>query len=203
MRVSQQEKERSHRRIVDSAARLVRERGVEGVSLADVMKDAGMTAGGFYRHFSSKEELVVSAVDAAFGESLGRLADYETELDVSDAVDAFERFYLSDAHVDNPGKGCPIPELAAEVGRNPVLKASMTAGVERMIERIAAGLDGSVQERRAEAAAHLAMMVGAVLLARATDPALGRLFVKSVEGRLSSAAPTASESVNDEQGQAK
>ena len=79
VRVSQQEKDLSHQRIVASAARLIRERGVDGAGVAEVMKDAGMTAGGFYRHFASKDDLIAAALDTAFAQTLGRLDAHDEQ----------------------------------------------------------------------------------------------------------------------------
>lgn len=190
MRVSQQEKDRSHQRIIDSAARLIRDRGVDAAGVAEVMKDAGMTAGGFYRHFASKEDLVAAALDSAFEQTLGRIGQRNEQTEADDAVAEFERFYLSEMHVDNRGYGCPIPALAGEVGRNPALKAPMTAGVERTIERLASAQGGPQAERRAEAAARLAMMAGAVAIARSSDPATAQLVLDSVRDRLGHIDPT-------------
>ncbi|WP_137144804.1 TetR/AcrR family transcriptional regulator [Mycolicibacterium sp. CR10] len=184
MRMSRQEKDRSHQRILDSAARLIRERGVDGAGVAEVMKDAGLTAGGFYRHFASKEALVAAAVDAAFEQSLDRIGTHDDPAQAAEAVAEWQRFYLSDVHVDNRGYGCPIPALAGEVGRSPALAAPMTAGVEATIERVAAGLNGSAAQRRAEAAARVAMMAGAVMIARSSDPETGQYVLDSVRDRL-------------------
>lgn len=190
MRVSQQEKDRSHQRILDSAARLIREHGVDGAGVAEVMKDAGLTAGGFYRHFASKEDLVAAAVGAAFAQSLDRIAPVDEHEQAGDAVADYERFYLSAVHVENRGYGCPIPALGGEAGRSPALRAPMSAGVEATIERIAAGLSGSTGERRAAAAARVAMMAGAVMIARASDPATGQFVLDSVRDRLGLHDPT-------------
>lgn len=202
MRVSQQEKDRSHQRILDSAARLIRERGVDGAGVAEVMKDAGMTAGGFYRHFATKEDLVAAAVDAAFAQSLERLGTHDEPALAGDAVVDWERFYLSAVHVDNRGYGCPIPALAGELVRSPALKAPMSVGVERTIERLAAGLSGSASARRAEAAARVAIMAGAVMIARATDPAIGQFVLDSVRDRLGLNDPTPPEPAGTDQGDA-
>lgn len=184
MRVSQAEKDRSHQRILDSAARLIRERGVDGAGVAEVMKDAGMTAGGFYRHFASKDDLVAAALEAAFTQSLDRVAATDEPEQAVAAVAEFERFYLSAAHVDNPGMGCPIPALGGDMDRNPVLKSTMTDGIAATIERIAAGLSGSEAERRTEAAARVAMIAGAVMIARASEAPLGQFVLDSVRSRL-------------------
>jgi len=184
MRVSQAEKEKSHQRILDSAARLIRERGVDGAGVAEVMKDAGMTAGGFYRHFSSKDELVGAALEAAFTQSLDRLVEADDPGQAAEAVADFERFYLSATHVDNPGYGCPIAALAGELKSSPPLKTPMTAGIEATIDRLAAGLTGSPAERRSQAATHIAMMAGAVMIARSSEPAVGQFVIDAVRHQL-------------------
>ena len=189
MRVSQAEKDKSHRRIIDSAARLIRERGVEGTAVADVMKDAGMTIGGFYRHFASKDELTAAALEAAFAQSLDRLDLQDDSVQAADAVAEFERFYLSAEHLDHPGYGCPIPALGGEVERKPGLESTMTAGIEATIDKVAAGLSGTSAQRRSEAAARVAMIAGAVMIARASDPALGQLVLDSVRDRLDLGEP--------------
>ena len=184
MRMSQAEKEKSHQRILDSAARLIRERGIEGAGVAEVMKDAGMTPGGFYRHFSSKDDLVGAALEAAFTQSLDRLVEADDPAHAAEAVADFERFYLSATHVDNPGYGCPISALAGESQRSPMLKTPMTAGIEATIDRLADGLTGSPAERRSQAAAHVAMIAGAVMIARASEPAVGQFVLDAVRDQL-------------------
>lgn len=202
MRVSQQEKDRSHQRIVDSAARLIRERGLDGAGVAEVMKDAGMTAGGFYRHFASKEDLAAAAVNAAFEQTLARLDAHDEQAQVVKAVAEFERFYLSDMHIDNRGYGCPIPALAGELSRSPALKVPMTAGIDATIERLATGQSGSPSERSAEAAARLAMIVGAVAIARSSNPATAQLVLNSVRDRLGRQDPTPLRRTGTDQGEA-
>jgi TetR/AcrR family transcriptional repressor of nem operon len=157
------------------------------------MKDAGMTAGGFYRHFARKEDLVAAALEAAFAQSLRRLDTPDKPEQAADAVAEFERFYLSAVHVDNSGQGCPIPALAGELERNPALKSTMTDGIAATIDRLAAGLSGSATERRAEAAARVAMIAGAVMIARASDAPLGQFVLDSVRSRLELDDPTPAE----------
>ncbi len=167
MRVSQAEKEKTRARIVSSAARMLRERGVDGASLADVMQDAGHTHGGFYRHFDSKDALVAAALDQAFDQILSPLSGEATARGQGDALERFVQSYLSQGHVDHPGQGCPIPTLAADVGRaSPAVQARFTAGVGRLVEQLA-----PVATERTAAWRQLAMMAGAVMLARATDDA--------------------------------
>ncbi|TPG35855.1 TetR/AcrR family transcriptional regulator [Mycobacterium hodleri] len=198
--MSQQEKDRSHQRIVASAARLMRERGLDGAGVAEVMKDAGMTAGGFYRHFASKDDLAAAAVGAAFEQTLARFDAHDEHAQTVDTVAEFERFYLSESHVDNPGYGCPIAALAGELSRSPALETPMTAGVEATIARLTAGRSGSPRDDRAEAAARLAMMAGAVAIARASDPVTAQFVLGSVRERLGLDDPTPPRRTGSNQG---
>jgi len=168
MRVSQAEKDRSHARIVDSAARLLRERGVENTSVTDVMSDAGLTHGGFYRHFDSKDALTVAAVQAAFDQFLRPLEDRIAAGDSDAALAQFRTLYLSQGHVEHAGMGCPVPSLASEIGRaGPALKDAFAAGVRRSIAALAAGAGDTSPDGMAAAAREFAMLAGAVMLARA------------------------------------
>jgi TetR/AcrR family transcriptional repressor of nem operon len=174
MRVSQAEKEKSRTRIIDSAARMLRERGVEGASVADVMSDAGLTHGGFYRHFDSKDSLVRAALDSAFDQMVARLdpADRSSGGEtLSGDLAAFEALYLSDAHVAAPGRGCPVAALAGDVGRTgDDVRGTFAQGVRRIVSGMANQLSGSRAQRQARAWRQLAMMAGAVAIARASDP---------------------------------
>lgn len=181
MRVSQAEKDRSHMRIVEGAARLVRERGIESTSVSDVMTDAGMTNGGFYKHFESKDALVAAALREAFDEMVALM---ESRLGSEDALAEYEGFYLSEGHVASPGMGCPVAALSGDVARAPAaLKAEFGAGVRRTISTIAASLPGSDQDKKiAEATRKLAMMAGAVVIARASDPGTARAVLGAAAG---------------------
>jgi len=175
MRVSQDEKDRSHRRIVEAAARLVRERGVEGAGVADVMALAGLTHGGFYRHFDGKEALLAAAVGESFGQIMSGLETPAAIEHPAQATAAFEDRYLSEGHVQNPGIGCPVAALAGDIARaSQPLRASFSAGLNRMVASLARGMRGSEQKRRDQAARRIAMMAGAVMIARASDEETGR-----------------------------
>jgi len=171
MRVSQAEKDKSHARIVQTAARLIRERGPETTSVADVMTGAGLTHGGFYRHFGNKDALTEAALDAAFEQILGAL-DARLKSDTPPgALAGFKDLYLSEAHVGHPGLGCPIAAIAGEVARGTMaLKQVFGKGVERLVARMAMGMPGAEARRREHAIRQLAMMAGAVMIARASDP---------------------------------
>ena len=184
MRVSREEKARSRARIVAAAARLVRERGLEGTGVADVMRDAGLTHGGFYRHFDDKDALVAAALEASFDDILARLdatpadgaaADHATPDGAAPVGADFRAFYLSEGHVERPGIGCPVAALGGEVARGAAaLRTAFGAGVRRMIAALARGTPGTTPDARARASRELAMLVGALMIARASDPATAR-----------------------------
>lgn len=182
-RASREEKDQSRSRIVASAARLFRERGIEGASVNDVMKDAGLTHGGFYRHFASKEALVESALDAAFDQIVAPLEASLAAQPPQTAGERFRAFYLSADHLENVGLGCPAAALASEIAREPAsARSHFSAGVRAMLVALARTKKGEAAEREAAAARELAMMVGAMTIARASDASLAKLVLKACRG---------------------
>lgn len=158
-RVSEAEKRKSHERIIDAAARLFRSDGIGPTSVADVMQAAGMTQGGFYRHFSSKEELVA----AAFGRSAEELTNgTQGEIRSRQRADYIER-YLSLAHVKNSGQGCPFAAYGSEAAR---LGAGVGAEAAAAMDRISFMLNGSGDPVADDGVATLALLVGTITLAR-------------------------------------
>ena len=209
MRVSREEKARSRARIVASAARLVRERGLEGAGVADVMREAGLTHGGFYRHFDDKDALVAAALESAFDDILARLdtptanappandaalhdaaADGAATHGVAQAAADFRTFYLSKAHVERPGIGCPVAALGAEVARGTAaLRTAFGAGVRRMVAALARATPGPAPDAHARATRELAMLVGALVIARASDPVTARDVLAACRTRGVAGAP--------------
>jgi TetR/AcrR family transcriptional repressor of nem operon len=184
MRTSRDEKEKTHRRIVDGAARLLRERGLEGTSVADVMNEAGLTHGGFYRHFDGKEALMLAALEAAFDERFAALQQRFDEQAPADAVAGYRAHYLHEGHVGALGIGCPVPTLGGEVARAPAaLKAAYGANIRQMIGLLAQGMAGPPEAREALAAREIAMLAGAIMLARASDPETGALILAACRER--------------------
>src|SRR5208337_1749453 len=120
MRVSKETMERHHQQIISTASAMLRERGVQGVSVADVMQSAGLTHGGFYRHFASKEALVVEATSAAFEGILDGLEKSSARKGNKTALEDYVSGYLSQKHVETPSRGCPIPAFGADVAREGV-----------------------------------------------------------------------------------
>ncbi|MEU4240188.1 TetR family transcriptional regulator [Actinoplanes sp. NPDC026619] len=150
-RVSQAQAQENRKRIVETAARLFRERGVAGVSVADVMTEVGLTHGGFYKQFASKEALVAEAVGQAFAESRDLLAGLDR--------DSFVEWYLTPEHRDDPGAGCPAAGFSGDMAREDEGNAALTA--------YASGV-GLYAQRMGEDLAAVSTLVGAMVLARAT-----------------------------------
>jgi len=174
MRYPAEETAAKHQRIVKEASRLFRERGFENVSVAEVMKAAGLTHGAFYAHFGSKEELQAAAV--AYGQkvSLQRVQ----RSDGKKTKESYADRYLSRRHRDNPGDGCTMAALAQELARSkPELKAAFEQGFEEILS--ATGGD------RNEAIFQAAAMMGGIVLARAVqDPRLSDEILRSVRQKL-------------------
>lgn len=165
MRVSNEEKRKSRARILQAASRRFREKGIEGTGLAEIMQEAGMTHGGFYKHFPDKEALVREALAEAF------LAVLEPEAGAASGLPAndFRALYLSEGHRDARGLGCPIAALGGEVARaDGATRRVMTEGVEARIALLQGGSDHGPKSR-AEAIRELAALVGAVVVARAVE----------------------------------
>lgn len=176
MRMSQAEKDKSHERIVASASRLLRERGIDGASVSDVMKDAGLTHGGFYKHFPNKDAMVASALDDAFESFIAMLDSAD-----SYAGNAYRDLYLSDTHVSNPGIGCPIAALGQDVARgSEELKAVFGRNVDQLTDALAETKEGSAAARKSDAIRQLCMLVGAVVVARACDPQTAEQVLSAV-----------------------
>lgn len=161
MKVSREQMAENRRRILDVASRLFREKGFDAVSVSEVMKAAGLTHGGFYGHFSSKDDLVAETIGYVLSNDEDGGGDLRAYLDD----------YLAPRHRDNAAAGCPTAGLAADIRhQTPAARAAMTAGLRSQIERVAKALpDIDAADRRRAAIGTWAAMVGAVILARAID----------------------------------
>ena len=160
-RVSQEQARLNRERVVAVAAALFRERGFNGVGVADIMASAGLTHGGFYGQFANKDALAAEAFDCALAEER------------RGSLDALIANYLSLGHVHAPGKGCPLAALANDVAREPMgspVRARFTDGVRRLAAILADLTPKASKERRRQRSlATLSTLVGAVVLARAVD----------------------------------
>lgn len=172
MRRSREAKADTHQDIVTTAAAILRERGIERTGVADVMKAAGLTHGGFYRHFATKEALLEAALDEAFRANVSPLEHYFATVGGDRAMSGYRAYYVSEPHVANPASGCPIAALGNDVARASAgLKARFGAGVMRLARLLETALGRSPEQRRAQALRDIAMRAGAVMIARASDPA--------------------------------
>jgi len=183
MRKSKAEAAISRDQILIAASRLFREHGPDRVSIADVMKAAGMTHGGFYKHFPSKDALLAAAIREAFSEKLGFL-NSQSDLDPTAALDRYVEGYLTLEHVADLATGCPIAGLAADTVRaGEAVSTAMAEGAEATIAQFAATKGGG-ERATADAILMLSSMIGAVVLARAVgDPALQRDILHLALGR--------------------
>ena len=183
MRYSDSHKEETRNRILSVASRQVRARGPDGVSVAEVMAEAGLTHGGFYAHFKSKDALIGAAIERAFE---SRRAYFRNRPDAGDDaafLDFFVDSYMSESHRDRPERGCPVATLSSDIPRqSEEARAAFDAGVRGLIQIIASRLAvGAPEDRDALAGSLVTEMAGAVALARAvSDPELSdRLLEQS------------------------
>jgi TetR/AcrR family transcriptional regulator, transcriptional repressor for nem operon len=163
---SQADKAASHERIVAAASRRIRREGIENISVAELMKQAGMTHGGFYRHFDSRDELVVEAIAEALAQGSKRVGA-STGLGRSAALAAIVEGYLSRLHRDKPETGCAVAALPTDIARaDPRAQAAYSRQVRSYIDALT-----ELAPDRHPDQAHLilAALVGALLLARAVD----------------------------------
>lgn len=190
MGYSQAQKEKTHRRIVAIASRRFRERGLAGLGIAELMEEAGLTAGGFYKHFASRDELVAEALGDAFGVWQRQKEAAESSgqpFSLANLVDD----YLSDGHRKNPGAGCAFSALAPEIARSNKRTRALTSEQVRKDLELIVGLLPGKDKRAARARAILTFsaLVGAMSLARAvSDEALSREILKTVADLLKNPA---------------
>jgi TetR/AcrR family transcriptional repressor of nem operon len=168
MRYDAEHKERTRERVVNVAAAAIREHGPSGIGVADLMNKAGLTHGGFYAHFRSKDELVAEAIGHMFDERYETFRRCTEGKDPARGLEKYIDVYLSARHRDDPAQGCPMPILAGDLARLPAAaKARFQAGFDRIIQGTATLLAELGQSHpRATASSALAEMVGALALSR-------------------------------------
>jgi TetR/AcrR family transcriptional repressor of nem operon len=174
MRYDAEHKEKTRQRVLKEAAKAIRAEGPHRVGVAGVMAKAGLTHGGFYAHFASKDELIAEAIGKMFEDAGRRFAHESQGRGPAAALAAYIDFYLSAAHRDSPAVGCPLPSLSADLPR-------MTELARERFGRGVAGLIGKVADKLlamdrldadALASSTVAELVGALSLSRAVaDPA--------------------------------
>ncbi|WP_428421158.1 TetR/AcrR family transcriptional regulator [Methylibium sp.] len=184
-------KDLTHDRIVGTAARAICRSGYDGTGVADIMKEAGLTHGGFYAHFPSRTALLAEAADRAGADSTERLRRVVEGLPAAKALDALVDHYLSDAHLKATELGCPLAALACDTPRQaPEVRAAVTQRLNETLDLVAQLLPGrSKADARTQAMAVLSCLVGAMALARAADDpklsrALRRACRQSLQQRL-------------------
>ena len=166
---SRDDKSASHERIVSTAAARIRESGTEQPGVAEIMRAAGLTHGGFYKHFASRDELIAASVERALTANEHTLAQITAAAD--DPLAAFADWYVSTAHRDDPASGCGVAGLGADAWRvGGAAQEAYRAQVERYLAQLQALLGGEDSETRQRATVTLSAMAGAVIIARALGP---------------------------------
>jgi TetR/AcrR family transcriptional repressor of nem operon len=166
MRYSENHKQETRNRVLKAAAAAVRAKGPDGVGVAEIMAEAGLTHGGFYAHFPNKEALVAAAITEAFAQSRRRFGRMTEGMTDAQALAAFVDAYVSNEHRTNPQRGCPIATISSDLPRQgPAVRAAFDAGVAGLIARLEAWLGAD----QALATSVLSEMAGAVTLSRAVS----------------------------------
>lgn len=168
MEIAPSRKALTHERILDTAARAIRRAGFQGVGVADIMKEAGLTHGGFYAHFASRDALLVEALEHAGRQSAERIARGNAVREAKGASPfrALIEGYLSDRHLSSTEDGCAVAALASEMPRQaPEVRAAAAQRVRGLVERVSDTLPAGATPGTATAVA--SQMVGALQLARA------------------------------------
>lgn len=180
MKVSREQMAENRRRILDAASRLFRAKGFDAVSVAEVMKAAGLTHGGFYGHFRSKDDLIAETLADTLAADPGKGLGFQ----------AFVEAYLSPKHRDNAADGCPTAGLAALTRHQAASsRKAMTVGLRSQFERLGKVSPGpTAAKRRRAAIGSWSAMVGAIILARAVDdPALSDEILEQTRSWISAA----------------
>jgi TetR/AcrR family transcriptional regulator, transcriptional repressor for nem operon len=170
MKVSRAQAAENRERILDVATRLFRERGIDGIGVSDLMQAAGLTHGGFYGHFESKEDLVAQACARAVSrmrQNWTNVVDQST----GDPLEALAATYLTPKHRDGAGRGCPMAALGPEIARQgPTVRRAFTDELRPFLDYLSRVVQGSSNNlRRQKALAAYAGLVGALVVSRAVD----------------------------------
>jgi len=168
MRYSREHKLETHARIVRKASVRLREKGAHGVGVADLMKEAGLTHGGFYAHFDSRDDLVIEAFTHAMDRSTERWRKLAEQMPREKRFATIVNSYLTSLHRDDPGRGCAIPTLGAEIARESSRTRRVFAGrLDQMIDMLAGQVPNLPRKAaRKRATAAMATMIGTLVMAR-------------------------------------
>lgn len=183
MRVSREEASGNRERVVATAAEKFRERGYDGISVVDLMKAAGMTHGGFYKRFASKDALMAEATELALASNLEHWRKAIAR-DPSRPAAALRRWYLGSGHLAAVGEGCAYAALAGEAPRHgPEIRRTFETYLQASISELTANAGDGDTDARADAMRSVAQMVGSLMLARAVDDkAFAREILESGKG---------------------
>ncbi len=184
-------KEASHEKIVEVAARAIRRSGYSGTGVADIMKEAGLTHGGFYAHFDSRDALLAEAGDRAGAESVALAASIAAAAPPGQALEAMLQAYLSQQHIDAIETGCPVAALCSEMPRQaPEVRRAATIHIKEMIDLFARQMpDWGQPQAHEKAMALLCSLIGTTMLARAVDdPNLSRALSAAMQKHWTPAA---------------
>ena len=186
MRYSSDHKAETRARILREAAKEIRAKGPDNVGVAGVMKRAGLTHGGFYSHFASKDALVTEAIGAMFDDAGAVSRAIEAANEPRAALVGYIDFYLSRAHRDARERGCPLPALSSDLARStPAARDRFAAGVSALTRRLARALAAlGVVKPESEASAMLSQLVGAGVLARAVEGAASDAILADAKASL-------------------
>ena len=187
MRYEPQHKARTHERIVRNASRQLRAKGLNGPAVTTLMKASGLTHGGFYRHFGSRDDLVVEAIEESLEELRERLVAAAKQADPGEGWKAMVRSYLSLELCDRPDEGCPIAALAPDMGRTrPALKQRISAAILKLRQELLPFMPGrNPNEKTANFLAIFSSMVGTIAIARTMpNPAIRQGILHTVRDHL-------------------
>lgn len=172
MKITKEQAQKNREKIIDVASKKFRECGFDGIGVADLMREAGFTHGGFYGHFSSKEELMIAACLHAFEQSRTRWEKQGTG-ERALSLKKLASLYNKKIHRDSPGEGCPVPALAVDVSHQAdELRTAFTENIKANIQMIADSITTcSKSEAKRKSIAAWSMLVGSMILARAVNDA--------------------------------
>ena len=168
MRYSKEHKQETHDRIVRKASVRMREKGAHGIGVADLMKEAGLTHGGFYAHFKSKDALLYETLAEIFARSKRRFARLLEGLPPKHALATYIDYYVAESHRDDPASGCPITALNSDMPRqSKKVRALFENGVKLLVGTLAERMTAAgIADAEKLAPSILAAMAGAVALSR-------------------------------------
>jgi len=169
MNAKAEQKERTHIAIIASACKILREKGIGGARVSDVMNGAGLTVGGFYAHFPSKEALVDEAIRRTAAFMRGKLFERIDEKPLAARAEVVLKRYLSAAHRDDPANGCPLPAVVGEVSTTtPEHRGVLAEQISELADELTKHLTkGDATSKRVTALGMIAIMYGGISLARA------------------------------------